>query len=78
MVIIYRGEDVTAEIMSKAAAGGRAERILTDDYAEARTYLRGALSALDAVARPWQNDCVAEAIDEIHRVIFKLEGPKEN
>jgi len=37
-------------------------------------FLQAALWALDAVPRPWQNDCVAEAIDEIHRTEGKLTG----
>ena len=52
----------------------REERVRTRNYAEARMFLQAALWALDAVPRPWQNDCVAEAIDEIHRTEGKLTG----
>ena len=52
----------------------REERVRSRNYAEARAYLEQALAALEATPRPWQNDCVAEAIDEIHRTEGKLTG----
>lgn len=50
------------------------ERARTCDFSEVRNCLHIAVMKLNALPRPWMNDCIHESIDAINKVIAALEG----
>ena len=72
-MIVQNGVDVTMQIEARVSRHQQAERESVH-YLNVVTYLARAKAELDAIPRPWQNDCVSEVLEQIDNALIALGG----